>query len=71
MIYVLTPGNWAADPVDSSCKLDYISKLDDAKATRCTAMYEGVSRSFRTGHLQRELHMVQHSATRGSCIAIL
>jgi hypothetical protein len=31
----------------------------------------GVSRSFRTGHLERELHMVQLSATRWSCIAIL
>jgi hypothetical protein len=34
-------------------------------------MYEGVSRSFRTGHLERELQMVQLSATRCSCIAIL
>jgi hypothetical protein len=34
-------------------------------------MYEGVSKSFRTGHLERELQMVQLSATRCSCIAIL
>jgi hypothetical protein len=33
--------------------------------------YEGVSRSFRTGRLERELQMVQLSATRCSCIAIL
>jgi len=33
--------------------------------------YEGVSKSFRTGHLERELQMVQHSATRYICIAIL
>jgi hypothetical protein len=33
--------------------------------------YEGVSRSFRTGHLARELQMVQLSATMCSCIAIL
>jgi hypothetical protein len=33
--------------------------------------YEGASRSFRTGRLERELHMVQLSATRCSCIAIL
>jgi hypothetical protein len=32
---------------------------------------QSVSRSFRTGHLERELQMVQLSATRCSCIAIL
>jgi hypothetical protein len=34
-------------------------------------VYEGVSKSFRTGRLERELQMVQLSATRCSCIAIL
>jgi hypothetical protein len=34
-------------------------------------MYEGVSKSFRTGLLERELQMVQLSATRCSCVAIL
>jgi hypothetical protein len=34
-------------------------------------VYEGVSKSFRTGHLGRELQMIQLSATRCSCIAIL
>jgi hypothetical protein len=33
--------------------------------------YEGVSKSLRTGRLERELQMVQLSATRFSCIAIL
>jgi hypothetical protein len=33
--------------------------------------YEGVSKSFRTGRLERKLQMVQLSATRRSCIAIL
>jgi hypothetical protein len=33
--------------------------------------YEGVSKSFRTGRLERELQMVQLSATRCSYIAIL
>jgi hypothetical protein len=33
--------------------------------------YEGVSKSIRTGRLERELQMVQLSATRCSCIAIL
>jgi len=32
---------------------------------------ESVSKSFRTGHLERELQMVQVSAIRCSCIAIL
>jgi hypothetical protein len=34
-------------------------------------MYEGVTKSFRTGRLERELQMVQLSATRCSCIAVL
>jgi hypothetical protein len=34
-------------------------------------MYEGVSKSFRTGRLERKLQMVQLSATRCICIAIL
>jgi hypothetical protein len=33
--------------------------------------YEGVSKSFRTSRLERELQMIQLSATRCSCIAIL
>jgi len=33
--------------------------------------YESVSKSFRTGHLERDLQMLQLSATRCSCIAIL
>jgi hypothetical protein len=34
-------------------------------------VYEGVSRSFRTGRLERELQVVELSATRCSFIAIL
>jgi hypothetical protein len=34
-------------------------------------VYEGVSKSFRTGSLERELQMVQLSVTRCSCIDIL
>jgi hypothetical protein len=33
--------------------------------------YEGVSKSFRTGRLERELQMLQLSATRCSCTAVL
>jgi hypothetical protein len=36
-----------------------------------TQKYEGVSKSFRTGRLERELQMVQFSATCCSYIAIL
>jgi hypothetical protein len=36
-----------------------------------TYIHEGVSKSFRTGLLERELQMVQLSAIRCSCIAIL
>jgi hypothetical protein len=35
------------------------------------SVYEGVSKSFRTGHLVQQLEMVELSATRCSCIAIL
>jgi len=34
-------------------------------------IHEGVSKSFRTDHFERELQMVHLSATRCSCIAIL
>jgi hypothetical protein len=34
-------------------------------------IYEGVSKSFRTGDLERELQMVELSPNRCSCIAIL
>jgi len=34
-------------------------------------MYEGVSKSFRTGRLERELQMVQLSATECGYIVIL
>jgi len=34
-------------------------------------LYKGVSQSFRTGHLEQQLQMVQLSATRCSCTTIL
>jgi hypothetical protein len=34
-------------------------------------IYESVSKSFRTGRLERKLQMVKLSATRCSCFAIL
>jgi hypothetical protein len=33
--------------------------------------YEGVFKSFRTGSQERELQMIQLSATRYNCVAIL
>jgi hypothetical protein len=44
---------------------------DIGMGKRVISEYEGVSKSFRTGRLERELKMVQLSATRCSCIAIL
>jgi hypothetical protein len=37
----------------------------------CVWPYKGVSRRFQTGCLEQELQMVQLSATRCSCIAIM
>jgi hypothetical protein len=37
----------------------------------CTHKYEGVFKNFRTCRLERELQMVQLSATRCICITIL
>jgi hypothetical protein len=34
-------------------------------------MYEGVSKSFQTGHLEQKLQMVQLPANGCSCIAVL
>jgi hypothetical protein len=41
------------------------------KGTQNGNMYEGVTKSFRTGRLEQELQMVQLSATRCSYIAFL
>jgi hypothetical protein len=38
---------------------------------RMFTIYEGVDKSFRTGRLERELQIVQLSATRCSCVAKL
>jgi hypothetical protein len=46
------------DPIDTFSLLIYLT-------------YEGVSKSFRTGRLERELQMVQLSSTRFSCIVTL
>jgi hypothetical protein len=53
---------------------EYTCPGRNAGCIRCCisiALYEGVSKSFRTGRLERELRMAQLFATRCSCIAIL
>jgi len=45
--------------------------LQRAVRHRKTWTYEGASKSFRTGRLEQELQMIELSATRCSCIAIL
>jgi hypothetical protein len=54
--------------------LDTINELSDARVKnrwKIGSSYEGVSRSFRTGRLERENQVVQLSATGCSCITIL
>jgi hypothetical protein len=48
-----------------------VSNSHTLMAGETLLLYEGVSKSFRTGHLERELQLVQLSATRCSCIAIV
>jgi hypothetical protein len=47
---------------EMSCSIQFLSFL---------MAYEGVTKSFRTGRLERELQMVELSATKCKCIAIL
>jgi hypothetical protein len=54
--------------VDINCACMVHVKMGKEYAT---LEYEGISRSFRTGHLERQLQTVQLSATRCSCIVIL
>jgi hypothetical protein len=52
------------------CRVKVIAEVS-TKYVKTLRKYEGVFKSFRTGRLERELQMVQLSATRYSCIAIL
>jgi hypothetical protein len=68
-------------PVSAKVKQSCSKSWNEAKfagsanVTKClhklTETSEGVSKSFRTGHLEREMQMIQLSATRCCCIAIL
>jgi hypothetical protein len=46
-------------------------KKKKKKRHQATVEYDGVSKSFQTSRLEQELQMVQHSATKCNCIAIL
>jgi hypothetical protein len=48
-----------------------LNKSEDAYPSGVPIFYEGVSKNFWTSRLERELQMVQLSAARCSCIAIL
>jgi hypothetical protein len=61
--HLLTHSKWIGEqPLGNQILSSFFSSLSTD---------EGVSKSFRTGRLERELQMVQLSATRCSCIAIL
>jgi hypothetical protein len=51
--------------------LRLVRRLDSPQSSWQMWQYEGVTGSFRTGRLERELQMVQIFATRYSYIAIL
>jgi hypothetical protein len=51
--------------------MDGVSKEPRDELDSNFSEYEGMTKSFRTGRLERELQMVQLSASRCSCIAIL
>jgi hypothetical protein len=52
-------------------RLAHCNSYDNKTKERRVNLLEGVSISFRTGRLERELQMVQLSATRCSSIAIV
>jgi len=51
--------------------LPYPSHWSSRTILPCYSIYDGVSKSFWTGRLERELQMVRLSATKCSCIVIL
>jgi hypothetical protein len=50
--------------------VDYVCRIENELVRAVWRYYEGVSKSFRTDRLERELQMVQLSATRCSYTAI-
>jgi hypothetical protein len=55
----------------SHCRIQKFSPVLEYVNGKFPDLYEDVSKSFRTGRLQRELKMVQLSATRCRCVTIL
>jgi hypothetical protein len=67
-IHVLITYNYSLDHHLGAC---VFSNRINIAVLPYRELYEGVSKSFWTGRLDRELQMVQLSATMCSCIAIL
>jgi hypothetical protein len=57
----------------NSSGLGYLRNLNELNSLFRANIYtyDGVSKILRTGHLERELQMIQLSVTRCSCIAIM
>jgi hypothetical protein len=51
--------------------LSTVASVTNSFEPDCPYIYESLSKNFWTGLLERELQMVQPSATRCSCIAVL
>jgi hypothetical protein len=64
-------GNDHASSIKVGDILDYLNNCYLAMKDIVLTKYEGVTKSLRTGRLERELQMVELSATRRSYIAIL
>jgi len=67
---------WTIERSNRQCCLLFVGESHDLHRIKLllrksTTHYEGVSKSFRTGHLEAELQVVQLSATRCSCFTIL
>jgi hypothetical protein len=79
MLYLHTPNtpSWRGSQLKHRDNFTLPSKKGSniistlTRYTEIHQIYEGVSKSSRTGCLERELQMIQLSATRWSCIAIL
>jgi hypothetical protein len=62
---------WFSSVSPGNCRNCTLTLASITSTSSYYVLHEGVSKSFRTGRLQRELQMVQLSATRCSCISIL
>jgi hypothetical protein len=70
-MYPYKPRDLYRRVADDAVKFNIITVLLGLVVGVTEGVYEGVSKSFRTGRLERELQMVQLSASRHSCIATL